>query len=112
MDIKSMTIKEIETYLRERKKYCKCFILEQEEDKWGYGSAYCHDCGKYFGWYCPDSPDHRCYYYIYNTNEDGMYIILLNGNKHYLNDEQINRIKTYGFSSDWCIFCGEPEERK
>jgi hypothetical protein len=48
------------------------------------GLAVCEICDKYFGWYCPDSPDHKCEY----KQADGSY------------------------DYDYCIYCGEPEERK
>jgi len=47
-------------------------------------SAKCDICGKYGGWYCPESLNHMCDY----EQEDGSY------------DE------------DCCRYCGEPEERK
>lgn len=60
------------------KKACKHVITKQ------YSSAYCEHCNQYFGWWCPDSPNHKCDY----NQEDGSY------------DE------------DNCRYCGDPEERK
>lgn len=48
-------------------------------------SGACWICGKEFGWYCPDSPDHICDYY----HED-----------------------LKGFYQDDCIYCHQPKERK
>lgn len=38
-------------------------IREQlKKDKWASTGAYCKACGKDFGWWCPESPDHICHY--------------------------------------------------
>lgn len=69
-------------------------------------SLCCKDCGGDFGWYCPNSPDHKCYYYSEEidgkrgvTLMNGTFFVLTSGSKQ---DE----------SDDWCIFCNGPEERK
>jgi hypothetical protein len=51
-------------------------------------SGSCWICGKDFGWYCPDSPDHICDYH-YN-GEDG----------------------NVGYNPDCCKYCHQPDERK
>ena len=35
-----------------------------------------------------------------------------NKNKIYLSKELVAEIKENGESDDWCIFCGQPDERK
>jgi hypothetical protein len=37
-------------------------ILGNIEAKYDYESGACWICGKEFGWYCPDSPNHICEY--------------------------------------------------
>jgi hypothetical protein len=69
----------------------------------GYASAICTVCNRNFGWYCPDSPDHVCHYY----SQDGK-ITLVDGTEIPV-PEGHDKI---GESDDWCIFCGEPDERK
>lgn len=49
-----------------------------------YGTADCNICGKSFNWYCPNSPTLECDY----EQDDG------------------------GYNDEYCIYCGEPEERK
>ena len=66
--------------------------------------AVCEICQKRFSWYCPDSPDHLCYYFV----EKGNVVTLSNG-------EVISAPSTHDSeyeSYDWCMFCGDPEERK
>lgn len=79
------------------------------------------------GWYCPDSPDHTCYYQSECDLKYGFfetwknltaeekesrlnqrYVTLLTGLKHMLPSDHDWRHE----SDDWCIFCGAPEERK
>lgn len=49
-----------------------------------YETGACWICGKEFGWYCPDSPDHICDY----GGPD------------------------WELHSEYCIYCHQPEERK
>ena len=70
--------------------------------------AWCTICGKNFGWYCPDSPDHTCYYDII-VKDSVRGIELINGEFHPASE--------YGLGDEdggeeWCIFCGHPDERK
>lgn len=70
-----------------------------------YGGADCKVCGEDLGWYCPESPDHTCYYY---TNSHGT-ITLRNGKEVQVPDPDHNvKYETY----DDCLFCHQPEERK
>ena len=70
-------------------------------------SAVCEVCAHDFGWYCPKSPDHTCYYYSHEKN-DRRVVDLINGKEHKL-PEAYNHANE---SDDWCIFCGQPDERK
>ena len=77
-----------------------------EFDDWG--GAYCENCGQDHGWYCPDSPDHTCHYYSQMDENGERFVQLIDGSKHFLGLEHLQRWETY----DCCLFCGEPEERK
>lgn len=70
----------IENQISEVQDKCK----HKDLTKTTYDTATCNICGKYFSWYCPNSPTLECDY----EQEDGNY------------DE------------DCCRYCGEPEERK
>jgi len=79
------------------------------------------------GWKCPDaeyekdygepykgpaSPDGICVYYSDEDDSGRRYVRLKMGAqwvKHYQLPKDHN---PKGESSDWCIFCGEPDERK
>ena len=89
-------VREIQQLLGELKEDCSHKIEKR------YSSAYCSICGEDFGWWCPDSPDHVCHYY----SEDGE-VSLIDGTK-------VKKPKdaSEDESDDWCIFCGDPEERK
>jgi ribonuclease HI len=66
-------------------------------------SACCSLCDRYFGWYCPDSKDKCCHYFSEN------------GKVELITGEIVNVPKShdqYHEDYDWCIFCGDPEERK
>ncbi len=65
-----------------------------------FGYAACEGCNRDFGWYCPDSPDHVCHYFI----EDGM-LELIDGTL-------IKAPEGAEEQYDICLFCGHPEERK
>lgn len=79
----------VEDLLREAASRCSHVIIDDKlsgfEDE--PGVAVCTICQKYFGWYCPDSPDHQCHYDHIDT--EGRFYI----------------------SGD-CKFCGDPSERK
>lgn len=68
-----------------------------------YGFCHCAICGTNFRWYCPASPDRVCHYW--STDDQ---VELIDGTsvpvppRHDASNE----------SSEWCIFCGDPRERK
>lgn len=65
-------------------------------------SAICVGCGSDFGWLCPESRDGLCHYH----SIDGV-VVMLNG-------EEIKVAEGHDAdneSNEWCIFCGNPEER-
>ena len=83
---------------------CPHTIKPQEPDGvFGYGYAECAGCDAKFGWYCPDSPDRVCHY----ESCDGQ-VELLDGTKVTVPADHDAKHD----SSDWCIFCGHPDERK
>ncbi len=65
-------------------------------------SALCGICGVDFGWYCPTSPDRLCHY---ETN--GGKVLLLDGRRVKAPPGAQNRMST-----EWCMYCKDPEERK
>jgi len=79
-------------------------------------SVVCSVCGEHaYGWYCPKSPDKHCYYFteIPEEDEEGTqefeefrFVRLRSGELFKLD------APTESESDDWCIFCGQPEERK
>lgn len=72
-----------------------------EED--GSISGYCPICGRDFGWRCPESPDGICHYH----SDDGL-IELIDGRSVPIPKDHNPDYET----SDACIFCGDPDERK
>jgi hypothetical protein len=95
----------------------KCWheiALQVPDDDDSYGFAHCEHCDEFrfeMFWYCPSSPDHLCHYksswsiarekyFIENVNEEKVYL------ENY--SEEQHNCET----SDHCIFCGQPEERK
>lgn len=66
----------------------------------------CQDCSETFGWFCPSSPDKCCHYFTFNFPE-GQGILLVSGEVYLM--PSANRKKQ---SSDGCLFCGSPQERK
>ena len=85
------------------------FNKEAEDD---CTSAVCEICGSLFGWYCPKSPDHACHYFSEEEDDGRHYVRLIDGTKCYLPDSYTKQKKHEDESDDWCIFCGQPEERK
>lgn len=77
---------------------------ELRECSYEYGSAICQICDNNFGWRCADSPDTVCHYY---TN-DGNHVKLIDGTLANVPSGHDHRYET----SDCCIFCGNPDERK
>ena len=84
---------------------CKHPVTVQKGD-----SHYCEECKNYVGdgWWCPDSPDHHCYYFSVGNFVTGRYIELRNGEKFYLHKAHNHNHET----DDCCLFCGAPDERK
>ena len=88
---------------------CTHIILPRKPERIGryldYGLALCAICNKNFGWYCPKSPDSTCHYFpIYGTD----IVLLENGTTAPIPDGAKGQPRSY----DWCMFCGDPEERK
>jgi hypothetical protein len=67
------------------------------------GFVSCAICGKGFRWYCPASPDHTCHYW--STDDQ---IELIDGTTVPVT----GRHDPSNESREWCIFCGDPYERK
>ena len=69
-----------------------------------WGSVSCNICKKSFGWSCPKSPDKVCHYEC--EIEDGE-IALIDGtftpSSTGIQEEE---------GSEYCIYCGQPDERK
>jgi hypothetical protein len=97
---------------RELDQTIKITCAHKNLEKTEYGGSVCKDCGTHQGWYCPKSPDNRCYYFSHLGKIIGRksrrYVRLNNGTIYYLPEKYDGRNE----SDDWCIFCGAPEERK
>jgi transcription elongation factor Elf1 len=82
------------------------------KDKWFSASARCDVCGKSFGWRCNASPDETCHYY--SQEIDGVRVIeLIDG--RLVPVSEIPNLADHDPESetdDYCIFCGQPDERK
>lgn len=79
------------------------------------GGVYCPICRKEFGWWCPKSPDHVCHYFAQReTVGEGtavsvpLLVELMDGSKVVAPAGADPGYMT----SDCCLYCGEPEERK
>ena len=66
-------------------------------------SAACSICNKDFDWWCSKSPDNLCHYF---TDSDGT--VTLNNGKKVRPPKHDIHYET----SDCCLYCGNPEERK
>lgn len=75
-----------------------------------YGGAECTECGKDFGWWCPNSPDHVCHYPNEIIPTRGV-IKLINGT-YYHTDITMYYRQLVEVNNDNCIHCGQPAERK
>jgi len=78
-------------------------VFDDGKDEFGHDMAQCLVCGESFGWYCPKSPDHVCHYW----SNDG-WLVLIDGTEAMVPEGHDSTCE----SSDSCIFCGQPEERK
>lgn len=76
----------------------RCKYCDQGSSSFYYGDKW--------GWYCPNSPDHQCHYFTQKDSNGKDYIETINGEKVIVNIKHKHR------SYDYCLFCGEPEERK
>lgn len=105
---------EIQQNIAKIERNCKHRIVEVgAEPKYGWnGDAVCEDCNTSFGWWCSDSPDHRCHYF---THEVEAYLIkaraveLVDGTEHILHEYDGD---TEYETDDDCVFCHMPDERK
>ena len=86
---------------------CKHKIVKRDE-KSDCTIAICSECGTTFGWWCPKSPDHACFYFTEVVQEQ-LFIKLVDGTL--LPYKQDNHDRQYE-TQDCCLFCGEPNERK
>jgi hypothetical protein len=71
---------------------------------WDWDRATCMICSDGFGFRCPDSPDSVCHYF---TDDEGR-VKLIDGSRIPAPAEHDREYET----TDSCIFCGAPEERK
>lgn len=78
-----------------------CHFVELRTEP--YRFAYCAICGNCFRWYCPDSPDHTCHY-----KSHGGRVVRIDG---IVETVPVGHDAT-NECGEWCIFCGEPYERK
>ena len=86
--------------LHELETGCKC-VLEPSRG----GSMRCAICDKSHGWACPHSPDKVCHYFSFDGKIElvsGEYVDVPDDHDGMASDE----------SEDWCIYCGDPDERK
>lgn len=76
-------------------------------DKWMSIGSICIICREHFGWRCKKSPDMVCHYYSEDRN-GRREVDLINGITHVLPRDHNHEYET----TDSCIFCGMPDERK
>ena len=97
----------LEAKLEELLKKCKHRFKEltkkQLADEWMSEDAYCVICKRHYGWRCKESPDQTCHYF--STNGE---VELLDGTKAPVPEGHCEEDE----NDDWCIFCGQPDERK
>lgn len=82
-------------------------VPKKKDIESGCASAKCAECSDYLGWYCPDSKDNRCYYE--SEERDGKNVVELSTGEVVAMDEDHD--PEYE-TSDSCLFCGQPDERK
>jgi len=79
---------------------------------WEWGE--CDVCGAHFDWWCPDSPDHTCYYGVCDDGNGTSGICLVDG--EFISLDELRKLIGYSIKEDYwsecCMFCGEPNERK
>ncbi len=88
---------------------CDCSVVRHTR----YEGAACAHCGRDHGWYCPDSPDHRCYCFTDALGDGGIEALTLFDGTVVIRDHQDRAFPGPDYQSpDSCLYCGQPEERK
>ena len=104
--------KRLETLSDHQIKYLYTDLLQQEckhtKLKQSGESMVCADCGKSFGWHCPDSQDNLCHYHSDFDQDNKSFIKFHDGSVKYLPDDHDPEEE----NEDSCIFCQAPDERK
>ena len=101
----------------------KSICWHEIEERGDYGGANCINCSNpqswdlfEWTWYCPDSPDHQCHYFSEVDENGKRFVMSINGEKilllNYKTDKNGYVNGGARESKDYCIFCGDPEERK
>ena len=71
-------------------------------------SCVCDICNNRFGWWCDNSPDRVCHYGDEVENVNGkLSVMLINGEPH-----TVRHDFDAEYNEEYCIFCGQPDERK
>lgn len=102
---------EIQRKISEINDNCHHTIIEvgaQPEYGW-HGDATCEDCDTHFGWWCPVSPDHTCYYHTEEIGKERG-VTLHNGQNHIFQEYDLADVEYE--TEDNCLFCHDPDERK
>lgn len=105
----------MERQIRENKRDCphilapltehqKLELIEDTVESWYYSDAHCLICNEHFGYRCVSSPDEVCHYFTDGEEK----VHLIDGQRI---DPPAGHNKRYE-TSDCCIFCSAPEERK
>ena len=72
-------------------------------------SSKCSECKALLGgWWCPDSPDNSCYYSSEKDKSSNSVVKLEDGREIPLDKDHDPEYET----SDDCLFCHQPDERK
>ena len=71
----------------------------------GYASKICADCGIDLGWFCEKSPDKGCHYFT-EENTGKRFVRLANNDLIEVESDPETE------TSDCCLFCQNPDERK
>ena len=100
-------VREAHALLSELINECECefkpLTEKQRQNEWLSECATCRICGKYHGWRCLKSPDEVCHYF---TTQGKVKLI----NKQTVNVPEGHDSEYESY--DWCVFCGNPQERK
>ena len=103
-------IRKIEAKYQAVRNICIHVVNPEFTDKYQCDVAYCEVCNKTFGWKCPESPDHVCYYYTDGLKNCVSVVELIDKTIHPLENHTFNDVQ--GETEDCCLFCGQPQERK